>query len=704
VALSTALANPGELADWLGVKAGEGLYNFRPSVRPVPCEVHIQGVAGEHYCPRMIAMNRPTYAAIMRYSLTKPALVFVSSRRQTRLTAFDLVRFAAADGSPRRFISHGGEEVRREVEALLPLVRDDTLRETLEFGVGIHHAGLGESDRSIAERLFGEGKIQVLVSTSTLAWGVNLPAHLVVVKGTEFFDAKQHRYVDMPLTDILQMIGRAGRPQFDDRAFAMVLVHEPKKGFYKKFLYEPFPVESSLPQQLADHINAEVAAGSIATAQDGIDYITWTYYFRRLLMNPSYYGLDEPSAESISLHLSRLIQGVLQELAVSGCVSLSEPESLLEEAHRPRMLEPSAATEHADVVREMHTANPNSSHLARSAAGAPLQVKPLPLGHIAAYYYLSHKTMLLLGNRLGRNATDGELIRLLSDCEEFAEVPVRHNEDKLNEQLWSDLRNDLAERQAPVDDILPLSPPPDWFSPHVKTHLLLLAHISRHPLPSIDFGTNIVHDNVGRVLQGMVDVAAESGLLKASMSCIELGQQLAQKAWAAEEPLLQAVSNADGAQTVLNALATAGVHLVVDLLAVDPKHLEKVLSSHGLKSASVESVLRFKRGLPNVQVSARLGAESRSVIVSLKSLSRRKSRAANAQNEDTWYIIIGRPLLGELCAIKRMPHLKQGGSVESTLLLPALEKHAERLRLFLLSDTFIGLDQEADVKPWSTED
>jgi activating signal cointegrator complex subunit 3 len=55
----------------------------------------------------------------------------------------------------------------------------------------------------------------VLVCTSTLAWGVNLPAHLVVVKGTEFYDGKSRRYVDFPITDVLQMMGRAGRPQFD---------------------------------------------------------------------------------------------------------------------------------------------------------------------------------------------------------------------------------------------------------------------------------------------------------------------------------------------------------------------------------------------------------------------------------------------------------------------------------------------------------
>lgn len=39
-----------------------------------------------------------------------------------------------------------------------------------------------------------------------LLGGVNLPCHLVIVKGTEFYDGKTHRYVDMPVTDVLQVI------------------------------------------------------------------------------------------------------------------------------------------------------------------------------------------------------------------------------------------------------------------------------------------------------------------------------------------------------------------------------------------------------------------------------------------------------------------------------------------------------------------
>jgi replicative superfamily II helicase len=67
----------------------------------------------------------------------------------------------------------------------------------------MHHAGLSSEDRGLVEELFLQAKIQVLVATSTLAWGVNLPARLVILKGTEYYDAKLKKYVDMPVTDIL---------------------------------------------------------------------------------------------------------------------------------------------------------------------------------------------------------------------------------------------------------------------------------------------------------------------------------------------------------------------------------------------------------------------------------------------------------------------------------------------------------------------
>lgn len=73
VGLSTALANARDVADWMSI-GDIGLFNFRPSVRPVPLEVHISGFSGKHYCPRMATMNKPAYAAIKSHSPEKPVI------------------------------------------------------------------------------------------------------------------------------------------------------------------------------------------------------------------------------------------------------------------------------------------------------------------------------------------------------------------------------------------------------------------------------------------------------------------------------------------------------------------------------------------------------------------------------------------------------------------------------------------------------
>jgi len=119
-------------------------------------------------------------------------------------------------------------------------------------------------------------------------------------------------------------MGRAGRPQFDDQGVAVIMVHDVKKHFYKKFLYEPFPVESSLLAVLADHLNAEIVASTINSKQEAVDYLTWTYFFRRLLVNPSYYELESLDNSQINVYLSDLIQSTINELEESSCVETDE--------------------------------------------------------------------------------------------------------------------------------------------------------------------------------------------------------------------------------------------------------------------------------------------------------------------------------------------------------------------------------------------
>ncbi len=69
---------------------------------------------------------------------------------------------------------------------------------------------------------------------------------------------------------------------------------------------------------MAEHINAEVVAGTIASTADAVDYITWTFLFLRLLANPSYYDLEGTDAEAVSAFLSSLVSDTLAELEVRG--------------------------------------------------------------------------------------------------------------------------------------------------------------------------------------------------------------------------------------------------------------------------------------------------------------------------------------------------------------------------------------------------
>lgn len=67
------------------------------------------------------------------------------------------------------------------------------------FAVGYHNGGLCLKDRNLVESLFLKGDLQILCTTNTLAHGINLPAHTVVIKST------QHLYVELPFLPIIMM-------------------------------------------------------------------------------------------------------------------------------------------------------------------------------------------------------------------------------------------------------------------------------------------------------------------------------------------------------------------------------------------------------------------------------------------------------------------------------------------------------------------
>ncbi|KAJ4376494.1 putative steryl acetyl hydrolase mug81 [Neocucurbitaria cava] len=542
--MSTACANASDLGNWLGVK--EGLFNFRHSVRPVPLEIFIDGFPEQRgFCPLMQSMNRPTFLAIKAHSPDKPVIVFVASRRQTRLTARDLINFCGMEDNPRRFL-HMSED---DLALNLDRVKDDALREALSFGIGLHHAGLVETDRSLSEELFANNKIQILVATSTLAWGVNLPAHLVVVKGTQFFDAKTEGYKDMDLTDVLQMLGRAGRPQFDSSGIARIFTQDAKKEFYKHFLHTGFPVESSLHKVLDNHLGAEISAGTIATKQDALDYLTWTFFFRRLHKNPSFYGLEISAEEHNTIAAQTMANDYMVDLV----------ETSLNELHESScaVVEPTG------------------------------EVDATPLGKIMSYYYLSHKTIRYLVKNAKRDATFSDVLSWISHATEYDELPVRHNEDLINAELSKALPLGADDFGLPMWD------------PHVKAFLLLQAHFSRIDLPISDYvgDLNSVLDQSIRIVQATIDVLTELGYLSSCEMAITLLQAIKSARWPSDGPLsiLPGV-DVDKEKRRLEH-AKASPKDLVETTSLSPAALERAAKFAGVVPAAinrfVEPVSRF---------------------------------------------------------------------------------------------------------------
>ena len=85
------------------------------------------------------------------------------------------------------------------------LFQNMELKDLLSYGFAIHHAGMSRVDRLLVEDLFADRHIQVLVSTATLAWGVNLPAHTVIIKGTQVYSPEKGRWVELSALDVMQV-------------------------------------------------------------------------------------------------------------------------------------------------------------------------------------------------------------------------------------------------------------------------------------------------------------------------------------------------------------------------------------------------------------------------------------------------------------------------------------------------------------------
>ncbi|WP_122088005.1 DEAD/DEAH box helicase [Halalkalicoccus subterraneus] len=390
VALSATMPNIEDVAGWLDA-GPETTFAFGEEYRPV--DLHADVKTYSHGENSFADKYRRLYRAL---DLAEPhvredgqALVFVASRQDTVQAAKK-----ARDELVERDVpmgARGDYDFHTETQRL----ENNTLRQSALDGVGFHHAGLSKNDRDLIERWFKEGKIHLLFSTSTLAWGVNLPARCVVIRDTKYHDPLEGD-VDMSPLDVLQMLGRAGRPGYDDVGYGWVICDRSEADRYRRLLREGKEIESRLAEDIDAHLNAEVAMGTIRDLEDVMDWLETTFYYVRARSKPAEYGFET---------LRERVRDTLDSLVERGFVEVGED----------------------------------------------LSVGTTPLGVLASKYYLRLSTAARFHDLATREEiTEDAILETVSKASEFDSVSARQSErDAINAALsgrGSDL--DAGERKV----------------------------------------------------------------------------------------------------------------------------------------------------------------------------------------------------------------------------------------------------------------
>ena len=149
--------------------------------------------------------------------------------------------------------------------------------------------------------------------------GVNLPCHFVIIKNTMGFqDDGLKEYSDL---EVIQMLGRAGRPQFDRSAIAVIITKEDKVSKYEKLMQGSELLESSLHVNLIEHLNAEVSLGTVKDLDTARHWLEGTFLHVRLQKNPVHYKVEGDQGGSLEDRVRAICQKDLTLLEQAQLVS-----------------------------------------------------------------------------------------------------------------------------------------------------------------------------------------------------------------------------------------------------------------------------------------------------------------------------------------------------------------------------------------------
>ncbi|SCU87917.1 LANO_0D00496g1_1 [Lachancea nothofagi CBS 11611] len=569
IAVSGTILNPEDLALWLKAKRFEGLpakaLKFNESHRPIKLQtfVHAYSCKSKNSFQLDNLLNQRLTNILSRYSKSKPTLVFCCTRKSVVACAKHLSKRCPIKNS----------NLRRDFWSD---ISDKSLHETARNGVGFHHAGLSPKDRLTVEQNFLNGNLNVLCCTSTLAVGINLPAYLVVVKGTSIGGDMEER--DYSVMEVLQMIGRAGRPQFEKEGCAVIMTQSGLKERYSNLEYGLECVESVLHMKLAELLCAEVNSGIVYSAESALLWLKNTFFYSRFQKNTVYYkNLQLESlltSDNIDGKLFEICSDMLAKLSLSGII----------------------------------TKENDKFH------GTPFSVSMSQLS-------LSLKTVeRMISLPLGLSLS--EIIRFLPQLDEFSTIKMRFNERKLFQEI-----NNMSSIRIPL-----------FFGEDCGVHLtaeskvLLLLQFrlggSSFPqtiqaaslIPSFYADVARVFDITGRILRGLRQCFVAKRDLVSLKELLILITSVTSRVWADTSDSLTFLKNVHAEES--QKLEQAGIPSIVALQKAEPLRIQTALklsdSSFCVLMSQIKSIPCISICLSSKQVLTRQHGTALEITVEVR--------------------------------------------------------------------------------------
>lgn len=640
VGLSATLPNYIDVADFLSVSRYTGLFYFDSSFRPIPLEQHFIGVRGK---PGSVQskrnLDRVTFEKVSE--LVKQGhqvMVFVHARKDTVNAAFSLKDAATAEGTLPDYSCEDHPQwrlYRRDIGES----RNKEMKQLFDYGFGIHHAGMLRSDRNLAEALFRARVIKVLCCTATLAWGVNLPAHAVIIKGTQIYDSAKGSFVDLSVLDVLQVFGRAGRPGLETSGEGYICTTEDKLTHYLEAVISQVPIESKFLSGMTDALNAEIALGTVSSVDDGIRWLGYTYLFVRMKKSPFQYGLSrEMVANSAALIEKRhkLITTAARQLAKLEMVDFSEQDGLA-----------------AFTIKDG--------------------------GRIAAKYYIRHQTIEAWGPIFKPEMSEADVLRVLSTSTEFDQIQIRESEVKELEQLMASVP---CEVYGGVD------------TSQGKVNILLQAHISGFPIYDFALASDsaYVAQNGGRIIRALLELAISRKWAGTAAVLGGMSKAVEKRIWPFDEPMKQFPLKKEIIYGLANCGAEYSPSELGSMTAAELGELIRLNEHQG------QALLTAARQFPSLELSVSLrplGSDILKIVVLVTRAFVWNSRI-HSPAEPFWLWI------EDQCdkTILQIKHISLRESVKKlnvNFVISLLGKTLSSMTIRLISDRWLGADSELDV-------